>query len=53
MDQFIVQDVILWCSIYDSLSLSFYRIGGVMVSEFSSSAVDRGFEPRSRPMEIL
>jgi hypothetical protein len=25
----------------------YYRIGGVMVSVFASSAVDRGFEPRS------
>jgi hypothetical protein len=33
----------------DSLPCSFIsnRIGGVMVSVFASSAVDRGFEPRS------
>ena len=27
--------------------LDFNRIGGVMVSELASSAVDRGFKPRS------
>ena len=29
------------------LYIGFDRIGGVMVSVFTSSAVDRGFEPQS------
>ena len=32
---------------YRSLLTSFNRIGGAMVSVLASSAVDRGFEPRS------
>ena len=36
---------ILNCCKY--ISLLFNRIGDVMVSVFASSAVDRGFEPRS------
>ena len=32
---------------YTSLLTSFNRIGGAMVSVLASSAVDRGFEPRS------
>ena len=34
----------LFCNLH---RLSFYRIGGVMVSVLTPSAVDRGFEPRS------
>ena len=33
--------------IHDGCELQYYRIGGVMVNVITSSAVDRGFEPRS------
>ena len=35
------------------MSLLSYHIGGVMVSMLASSAVDRGFEPRSDPTKDL
>ena len=42
-----LQDKVLACCklIYYTICLN--RIGGVMVSMFTSSTVDRGFEPRS------
>jgi hypothetical protein len=37
----------IYCLIYEPVYLLCNRIGGVMISVLASSAVDRGFEPRS------